>query len=151
MAITRANVEAILVRRVGKKLTAAGLDGTTVTGANADLNDPIGWALRQAGYAVASIVAVADADLANVAIDDTDKILDLAELRTLESVHENLNLVDFRLGPRAESLSQLAEQVEKEIARKRSCVQREYGMGLGSISGGAISLEFQETYPETDE
>ncbi len=144
MAITRANIEAILVRRCGSKMTAAGLDGATVNGSNVDLNDPIGTALRQCGYAVASITAVADADIANVATDDLDKLLDVAELRLLENIAGNLSMVDLAVGPRKESLSQFSEQVEKAISRLEAKCQRLYGVGLGSLSGGAISLDFQE-------
>lgn len=45
MALTRANVEAILIRRLGGIFEAVGLDGATADGSNEDLNDPIGWAL----------------------------------------------------------------------------------------------------------
>jgi len=66
MTITRANVESILIKRVGKLMTAADMDGSTVGGTNADLNDPIGRALRRIGYTTASIIAVADVDIAGV-------------------------------------------------------------------------------------
>ena len=55
MAHTRASIEAILIRRCGRMLAATELDGSTIDGSNADLNDPIGWAIRQLGGAVASI------------------------------------------------------------------------------------------------
>ena len=47
MTLTRASVEAMLIRRAGKLLTVAGLDGATKDGTNADLGDPI---LATAGY-----------------------------------------------------------------------------------------------------
>jgi len=54
MALTRANAEVILIRRVGALLTAADLDGTTVDGTNVDLNDPFASALRQLGHTAVS-------------------------------------------------------------------------------------------------
>jgi hypothetical protein len=151
MALTRANVESILVKRCGKLLTAADLDGSTVDGTNADLNDPIGWAVRQCGGSVSSITAVADADLATVDADDYDQVLDLAELRTLETVQGNLDDVDITLGPRQESLSQLAKQVEQRLARLQKRVEQEYGYGASALGTGVITYEFAEHYDGTDD
>lgn len=144
MALTRANVEAILIRRVGKLLTAADLNGTTMDGMNADLNDPIGYAVRRLGGTVASVVQVVDADLAGIASDDYDQLFDLAELRTLETIAGNLDDVDITLGPRSESLSQLASQVDKRIEKLAEKVQRTYGVDVGTLSAGVIGLDFAE-------
>ena len=144
MSLTRANTEQILIRRCGKLLTAAGLDGTTVAGNNADLNDPLGWALRKSGYSVASVAAIADADLAAVSADDTDKLLDLAELRALETILGNLDDVDITLGQRSESLSQLSAQVEKKLTRLQARVEKAYGVGIGTLQAGMITNLFAE-------
>lgn len=144
MALTRANVEAILIRRVGKLLTAADLNGTTMDGMNADLNDPIGYAVRRLGGTVASVVQVVDADLAGIASDDYDQLFDLAELRTLETIAGNLDDVDITLGPRSESLSQLASQVDKRIEKLAEKVQRIYGVDVGTLSAGVIGLDFAQ-------
>src|SRR5690242_14586451 len=101
MSLTRANIETILVKRCGPLMTAAGM-ATTVLGSNADLNDPIGYAVRKAGGSVTSFVAVADADIAGVDELGYDQLLDLAELRTLETILGNLDDVDLRVGPRDE-------------------------------------------------
>jgi hypothetical protein len=145
MTITRANAETILIRRVGKALAAAGLDGTTVDGTNVDLNDPLGWACRQLGYAVDSPTAVDDDDLASVTDADLDQFLDMAEWRTLESaLNAALALVDTSVGPIRESLSQLAAGLEKRIARLEARLQRDYGVGLATLEGGYLTLEFAE-------
>lgn len=144
MAITRPNVEAVIVARCGALLIAAGLDGTTVDGTNASLNDPIGAALRKAGYTVSNIASVANADLAAVVVGDYDKVLDLAELRTLESILGNLDDVDIKLGPRSESLSQLAAMLEKRIDRLQDKVEEEHGIGLSSLQAGVIALDFAD-------
>src|SRR5215212_491512 len=120
MAVTRANIETILIRRCGKLLSAAGLDGTTVSGANADLNDGIGSALRTLGYTVASLVSVADSDVSVVADSEIDQLLDLAELRTLESVAGNLDKVTIQSEDQRKQWSDLAARLETTITRMRS-------------------------------
>lgn len=150
MSVTRTDAEGVLVRRCGRLLTAAGLDGSTATGANADLNDPIGWAVRQLGGAVASVASVTDADLAGVATDDLDALLDLAELRALESALGNLDVVDVAVGPERESLGQLGGRLEKAIERKRAQVQREHGIGASTLTAGTIRLGFQQRTPPED-
>ena len=85
MALTRANCEAILVARLKLLLEAAGL-AVTVTGTNADLNDPICVALREMGESVADISDVADTDLDGVVETDFNELLDRVELRTLETI-----------------------------------------------------------------
>jgi hypothetical protein len=144
MAITRANVEAFLVKRCGSLLTAAGMDGTTVSGSNADLNDPIGYAIRKCGGTVAALASVADSDLAGIDSADYDQLIDIAELRTLESIEGNLDDVDISVGSRRESLNQLAAQVAKKIDRKREQVERAYGVNVGVLEAGVVSLGFQE-------
>jgi len=89
-----------------------------------------------------------DADLAGLSSDDTDKLLDVAEVRTLESILGNLNLVDITVGPRKESLSDLGSRIEKKLARLQEHVTNKYGIGAGSISGGVITLDFMETGDE---
>lgn len=142
MSLTRANVETILVRRCGSLLTAAGLDGTTLDGTNVDLNDPIGYALREMGYTVDDITAVADADVSSAA--NYDKLLDLSELRTLENIQGNLDEVDITLGPRKEALGQLPTRLEKRIERLEAKVRKVYGIGVGTITAGVIKLDFAE-------
>ena len=74
MSLTRAYVEAILIKRCGHLLTVAGLDGTTVAGTNADLGDPIAFALRQLGVAVAVPAVPTTAEVATVADDGSGRV-----------------------------------------------------------------------------
>lgn len=129
MALTRVQVEGVLIDRVGKVLTAAGLDGTTESGNNPDLNDPIGWAIRTLGHTVGNITAVNDSDLANVS--RVDALLDLAELRALENVLNNYTLVDSEVGPRSEDYSDLADRLAKWLPTKRKAVERQHKLALG--------------------
>ncbi len=108
-----------------------------------DLNDPIGYALRVMGYAVADITAVADSDLAGLPAEEIDELLDRAELRTLENVAGNLDVVNISVGPRSESLGDLSRQVEALIRAKTERINARYG-GERRLEGGAIDLDFQQ-------
>jgi len=145
MTLTRANAEVILIKRSGKKMTFAGLDGTTVSGSNVDLNDPIGNALLGMGIAPASIVLVTDADLSGISNDDLEQFFDRAQYRLLKNIAGNLDVVDIQVGPRRESLSQIHEQIQKEIETLELSLAKQYGVGLGSMSTGTIQLDFQES------
>ena len=137
MTVTRANIESILVQRTGALMTFAGY-AVTVAGSNANLNDPIGYALRQVGYSVASIALVVDADLATIDSDDIDQILDIAELRTLENISGNLDDVDITTGPVKENLSQIAANLEKRMARLQEKINYSYGTGVTATTSSII-------------
>lgn len=143
MALTRVQVETILVKRCGGVMALATMAVTTA-GANADLDDPIGAALRAFAITPANPLAVTDADIAGITNDDAAAFLDVAELRTLESVLGNLQLVDIRLGPRDEKLGQVRTGLEQRIARLEKAIQTRYGLGLGTITAGVIGLSFAE-------
>jgi len=143
MTMTRANVEFLLVARASPLLEIAGM-AITVAGSNANLNDPIAHAVRQLGHTVTNAVLVADADVAAVTVAETDEFLGYATLYTLEAILGNLDDVDLRVGPRSESFSQLAGQVERRIARLRTSLEREYGYGLATVSAGYIQRDIAE-------
>jgi len=150
MAITRANVENVLVSRTGPLLTKGGMDGTTVDGTNSDLADPIAWALRQVGYDTADITNPTTAEVA-AATDDVDEVVDLAELRTLESILGNLDDVDVQVGPRREDLNQLAKQVETKLKRVGKWVEKTYGYGASVLGTGKVTFEFAEHQDGTED
>lgn len=144
MALTRANVETILIRRSGALMTAAGLDGTTVAGTNVDLNDPIGVAIVAVGGSVTSRVLVADADVATVATASYDQFLDIAEYRLLQNISGNLSDVDITVGPRSEKLSQLATHLNKMLDRKKDALENQYGYNAGTLEAGVLTLSFAD-------
>ena len=143
MALTRANVEAIQVKRTGPLLTVAGM-AVTVAGANADLNDPIGRAVRDLGYTVTDIATVADADVAQVTVARYDEFLLVAELHTWETILGNLDDVDIVVGPRSEKLSQTAELIERKLVRLYGQLQLMYNYGLATPTAGYITLTIAE-------
>jgi hypothetical protein len=146
MALTRAQVETLVIKRTSKRLIFVGLDGTTVNGSNADLAEPISTALQRMGITPADITNPANSDLTGV--ENVLELIDLAELRVLENIHGNMDMVDISVGDRSERLSQFTAEVEKAIERKRAQIEREYGIGLGSLSGGVVSLDFQQKHDD---
>lgn len=140
--MTRTQAETVLIARCGKLLTACGIDGATVNGTNASLTDPLAWAMRQSGYSPAAFGSVTDTDLAGVAVDDTDKLLDLAEFKALENGLGNFDATDISVGPRSESYDQIRAGVEKILTRKQANITRLYGFGLGTLEAGVIAYDF---------
>ena len=144
MSITRAYVENVLILRCGNLMAFAGLDNITVDGNNADLNDPIGWSLRLLDHSVTDPKTVVDADLAVVPEEDHNALLDLAELRTLQSTLGNITTVSYKLGPRSENLSDLAKLLDGRIERLVDSIQDMYGLGASTLQTGMVQLDFAE-------
>ncbi|MBN1815320.1 MAG: hypothetical protein JXA14_26045 [Anaerolineae bacterium] len=138
---TRAQVETIIVKRCGPMMTLATMDGMTVDGTNADLNDPIGWSVRALGGTVSNPTSVSAADVATVSSEYLDQLLDLTELRTLRSVLTNLELVDIDVGPRSEKFSQLVERIAARIAELSVDLA---AWLLPGLEDGILSLDFAE-------
>lgn len=120
----------------------------TVIGSNADLNSPMGFAVRKMGGTVASFSSVADADLTFLDEEDFDQFLDVAEYRLMLNIKGRWGMVDTKIGPRSENLSQFAEDLERDIARKLSDLQSMYGFGGGSLEAGVVDYDFAETDEE---
>lgn len=78
--LTVANIENELVRKVGPLMAIVGLDGTTRTGANRDLRQPIRSALRALGFDCTDAVAVTDSDVSVVSGYYVERLIDLALL-----------------------------------------------------------------------
>lgn len=144
MALTRANVEVILSKRSSKIMTFVGLDGTTVDGANADLNDPIGVAIRECGGTTASVVSVADTDLDTVDTSDYDKLFDIAEHRLLATMLGNFDKYGLKVGPRSGYQSQVREGLEKRIDDLKDALEAKYGYNAPTPEMGAITLDIAD-------
>lgn len=149
MNVTLAQIENLLIKRCGKLMAQAGLDATTKNGTNADLVDPIAWASRQCG-GVSFSFAELSAPI-TLSVESIDKLLDFAEYRTLETITQNLDDVDLKVGPRDEKFSQLVAQVERAIERKLAWLKTHYGWGLGTLEGGSILLSFQQNLQASED
>jgi len=143
MALTRINVEKIMVRRASAIMTAAGL-AVTIVGTNADLDDPMSVGIISVGGTVTDRTTVADVDVATVTEADYDEFLDVTEYRLLQTIIDNLANVDIEVGPRNEKLSQLATRLEKTLERKKKDLQSQYGFSTSTIEAGVITLDFAE-------
>lgn len=146
---TRIQAEKILVRRVGVSMEYVGLDGTAVDGNNADLNDPIGFAVRFLGGTTADPSAVTSAEVEAIAADDTDALLDLAEYRTLSTIISSDTLNDLREGPHDEKFNQFFERIQMRAKKLEMELENSVGFGLGTIEPGVISLDFAEHVDES--
>lgn len=126
MALTRANADTILLRRVAGLMDKAGIDSDGAEGA-LTLGDGLAWAMRMLGYAPASYLTVVDSDLDDVPNSFIDALLDLAELRTLESIGTMYASVTSKVGPLEERLSDLAGMIQTMLVRKRAIVAAQHG------------------------
>jgi len=145
MALTRATLEANLIRRIGHLLTVAGLDGTTVSGSNADLADPIAFALRELGITVATLNSPTDAEVATVAADDHNQLLDVAEIRAMQTaLNCVLDLVNTEAGNRVDEYSQLANGLQLRLDRAELRARRLYGWTAGALEAGYATLDFAQ-------
>jgi hypothetical protein len=142
--LTRADTESILIARVGGLMTACGLDGTTVDGTNTDLNDPIRYGITQADGSVDDFTLVDDDDIATVATDDYDKMLDLAEYRILQNCLTNLALTDIEVGPRKVWYDQLSKRLEKSISNKKTFIDDLYDFAVPELATFVLDLNFAE-------
>lgn len=139
MAFTRANLEGLVVGRLGPLMEAAGLD-ISVTGSNSSLSAPLSKAARGVGAATADYATITSDELATIAAADLDPLFDLSEYRTLETVITNLDDTDITTGPRSEKLSQLVAQAERRLNRLDSVLKSI----LHPPTAGYLSLDFVE-------
>lgn len=95
---------------------------TVEDGVNPWLTDPLRWALGMLGIQTDSIVVVSDLDLFKVMREQVDALLDLTELRLLETVLTNLVDVKVTAGPLSVNSSELPDRLTAIIADKRSSV-----------------------------
>lgn len=127
MPLTVAAIEAELLILVGPYLRRVGLDGTTADGTNVALRGPIRRAVLTLGLTTAGPVAVVDADVAAVAGFALEKLLDVAELKALEMCWGNWPEVDQSAEGTSQSLSQLADRLERRIKALMERTVKPYG------------------------
>lgn len=129
--LTRAGVESQLVRRLGTLLVSVGLDGTTQDGTNIDFNDGIRRAVNSAGYTTADPITVADGDLAVFVGWPLEKLIDLAELRTLENIWGNWAEISFKLQLKQLENKQFTDRIQTRISDLEERLRKPYGANVG--------------------
>ena len=137
MPVLVSSVATTLASRCGAWTAAANLD------ANAP-NDAISTSARELGLTLADPLNVVDADLAAVTQDQVSQLVDVAELRLLESTLENYASVDQKISLGSISFGQLRADLERAVARKVLYVEQRYGIGRGTLTGGTVNLRFQQ-------
>lgn len=147
MALTRAGVENVLIRRCGALMTWANLDGVTVDGTNEDLADPIWLALTDCEVTPAALTPV-DGDFATLATADNARFLAIAELRCLETVWGNIAEVTEKMGTDQQSWNEAKRELRQRLGDLRSDLARKYGYGEGSLGSGTFRLEYVEPDPD---
>jgi hypothetical protein len=142
MALTVANVEAILVNRLSARLTYVGYSVLT-TGSNPNLADPIRRSyVFTTGLTPASLATIADADLANVTDSPTfERLCDAAQLATLRIILGQLTEVDAKAGDGELRNAQLMTQILAEIKDLEEALAKPSGAflspgGMGSLTAG---------------
>lgn len=158
MAITRLQLEKLLVGpdmmsgRAGRIAVKARLyDPTTVTlGAIPALADPIYQGLRSFEVYAADPTDPVDADIATIAPADLGQMLDVAELRLLESSLGNWDRYDQQAGIDSQSQGRLGELLLKRITDLRAKLVQIYGVvpgvtGTTAFGIGVIDLDFQQS------
>ncbi len=127
MPLTVAAIEAELLIMVGPYLRRVGLDGTTADGTNVALRGPIRRAVLAMGRTMVDPISVTAVDIANLAGFELEKLLDVAELKVLEMCWGNWPEVDQSAEGTSQSLSQLADRLERRIKALMERIARPYG------------------------
>ncbi len=145
--MTLADAQKTLIRRCGKFLVAAQLDGTTINGTNADLMDPVSEGLIACGVTPADYTTPTTAEVQSLAASDLRKFLAIAEYRTLETVLGNWAKPDQTAGTDNEQkLGALRDSLQKTLGTKLKALQDEfdYGSQASVIEADLFNAGFQE-------
>lgn len=147
MAITRASVEEKLVRRLSAWMAKASL-AITYAGANADLDDPLDFAIGKLDGSVTTWGVPSTADLAALAASDHAALLDLAEYRLLQNILGNFDKVDVSSPAGAAQLDDLGQRIERRLKVLQAQIASEYGIAVvatsGTLTGGSLTLNIAD-------
>lgn len=149
--ITRAEAETVLLRRCAAWMESVEMDYQTNDGTNADLNDPLGTALRWLGKTVTEHANISDADLSGISSAQVAEMLDIAELRLLESIQRNFAAVDVEITPYSEKFGQLGRRLDRVIEGVQAACLMKYGYGQRPDIAGIVSVRFQQDADDTDD
>jgi hypothetical protein len=121
MALTISSVEAVLAQRLSALVTLSAISTTVI------YDDPIAWALRRLGYTTAAVGNATDGEVGVVTGGAVDALLDLAELRTLETLQQQIQRVTTKAGPVQENWNDLREALKVLVPEKRKAVSAMHG------------------------
>jgi len=138
---SRSDIETVLLSRRKAIMEFVGMDVATV-GTNTDLNDAIGFSVRNCGGKVESIIAVTDADLGTVPDDEIDKLLDVAEYRLIFNILGNMDEVSVSVAGQSESYSEIRATLESQIGLLSTKLEKMYGFGSAGANAQVGTLEY---------
>jgi len=128
---TKVEVTAILEERTGAMLAL--VRQLTGLADRPNVQHAIAWAVRRLGGTTASFVEATDAEVS--AITKEEALIDLAELRLLDSMYGNLTAVTNRTGPIQDDYNDLARRLEAARTEKRGEILSVHGIDVnGSTS-----------------
>lgn len=139
---TRAQIEAVLVRRRRKQMVFVGMDAVTVDGTNSDLTDSIGSAILFTGGSVTDITAVTDADLLTIPDLNKNAVYDVAEMYLISSIRSSITSVDEVTGPFAAKLSQLPDRLLADWKLLKQKIEDDWNLGGPDVEVGTILQDF---------
>lgn len=146
MSLTKSQADAELIDRTSGLLAIVG-KSVVVDGTNPDTVGALREGLASLGLGVATFGAVADADLAAVPTSDYPQLFDVAELRLLRNIRGSLTLVDQKISLGEQKLGQVRDGLNAAITDLEAKLKCTYGIGAGTVSGGAVDLGFAQTDP----
>lgn len=146
MPLLALDVAAVLVNRCATAATTAGLDGSL---ASTLWLESIATAMRDSGRFPENPLTVVDSDLDDVPDWLVSQVVDLAELRSLETALNALMNPDRRISMGEIKYGQFRAVMETTIARKAKYIENRYGIGRGTIVSGFVSMPINEPlWPE---
>lgn len=146
---TRAQVESIMVRRVGRILEFWHLDGQVKDGHNADVGAALGRALLEVGGTLpTNLASPSDADVDGVDAADLARVLDLTHLHLIEACLDNADEVRGRRGVNEQEWNGRIAELRRRYDQKLAEVGARYGDGVGSAGVGTIALDFLQPDPD---
>lgn len=135
MATVEDVTEIVTNRYAALLAQAQALSGDSFT---PSIEQAIAWALRALGYPTTSLRYAAPADVAAVADGKLDALLDLVELRMLESIQTGFTAVTVKAGPVQEDYNHLADRLAEIVNEKRANVAARHGQWLAvALTGNA--------------
>lgn len=131
MPLTLANLRNALGRRLG------------ALAALADLDEAIGYALRELGVTPADPYAVADSDLEAVPATSYSQLYDVAAWRGWVTIDANLDRDSLKAAGVLDDPRDVRTRATMALQTAEALVKQKYGVGLRSLEAGVLDLNFQ--------
>lgn len=134
MSLTVNTCSVILNRRWGE---CAGL---------ADMQDALSWSASYLPLIPTTIGVIVDADTAVVTSAQYPQFIDVAEVRGLITILENLDPVNLTAIGVTTDPDKLRLKYQGALDRLLKFIMKAYGIGLPTLAVGVIDMNFQEQF-----